>query len=91
MEEYQEAMKIANIGKKQVLKDQIITAVKENFILLLLDIMQVLNPNVGVFVLFFVLFTGGQKQASRVSKMIQLYTHKVKKFLEQYKELQIEN
>lgn len=43
MEEYQEAMKIANIGKQQVLKDQMMTTARERvfYLTTLLNIMQV--------------------------------------------------
>ncbi len=36
------------------------------------------------------MYIGGQKQASRVSKMIQMCTRKIKKLLEKYKNLQVE-
>ncbi len=49
------------------------------------------TTNLVYYSFVLIIYIGGQKQASRVNKMIQLCTHKVKKLLEQYKTLQVEN
>lgn len=90
MEEYKEAFKIINIGKQQVLKQQMQETARERVFYL-----TTLAHHAGcaqyIGSVYHFINTGGQKQASRVSKMIQMCTHRIKKLLSQYQELQVLN
>lgn len=103
MEEYQEAVKIASMGKRQKLKEEMLNVARERvFYMNTLTYhagkqrVELLVPRHGASVIklyvfiqqVLLLFTGGQKQAQRVSKLIQSSTHRIKKLHSQYQELQ---
>lgn len=97
MEEYKEALKIATLGVQQKLKQKMMEIVRERIFY-----QTVLTHHAGkcrlmhrhitylltLFCVYLYIRIGGHKQATRVSKLIQACTIRVKKLLVQYSELQ---
>ncbi len=91
MEEYREALKIATFGAQQKLKQQMLEIVRERVFY-----RNILTHHAGksIVILFLIILThyvvcaGGHKQATKISKLIQTCTSRVKRLLAQYSDLQ---
>ena len=89
MEEYKEALKIAGMSKQQGLKQQMMDAAKERMFYVNTLVHHAGKVHQYSYTVTDALFVGGQKQANRVSKLIQACSNKVKKLLSEYCELQV--